>query len=194
MTWAPPYEVPPEDEADQERQYLTVDVPQSSIAAGGTEEVEVATGLDLGPAREDNYGMRVLGLQVEGVPQAMINAMHLADTTSDNDQQLLLTVQTRTGDFTLSDPECIYQYIAQGGTITDGTNIVAAVGPQYQHCGLGEHGDVVVSPQLILELQNGLDTTLSAEELQVRMAYTYVPLDDDLFRELLEKHADLFLA
>lgn len=173
-----------------EANYITFDAPDATVNDGSSEEIEIDTGLNLG----DRLGMRVLGVQVQELLDVLYDALPSSTGATTLHRRADVQLNTRTGDFHRDDPENIYTRKVAAIMVSDGTNMAGAGGPTDTVYGVPDTGEVVVTPRLVFRFANNTGTNLNAGNLFVRIGYEFQNLGEDEFLELLEKHADIFLA
>lgn len=178
------------DPRGKEANFITFTSPSANLANGAANEIEIETGISI----VDRAILRILGMQVQGLVASLIEdeGNEATNVTSGVHGKL----STRTGDFNIDDPEFVIGLngrlrIVSGGAATVHTD--SAV----EYYAPAPGGSLVATPRLIYRLVNDLaggPTTISADTHAIRIGYEFVPVNRDLLIELLERHADIFLA
>jgi hypothetical protein len=163
--------------------YNAFTFPAANLADAGTEEIEIDQALSLVGRR----GRRLLGAQIGGLGNlwATERITHAADIVL----SLGIQLNTRTGSFSLADPEQLWVHgWYEAINVTEGSSQV------YQNpYHIPPEGEVYVAPRLFWRFTNDLDRTSTAAELNARIASVSQPLNLNFFYELLERFADLAL-
>ncbi len=175
--------------AGAERPDFTIfDFPDAVLNDGSAEEIEFDQALSLA----GRFGRDFLGILTEGILPVMATE-HLTVTGADHEQDLKLSLATRTGIFVLNDPELIwmkeFRSVAAAGATDTATAMFA---PHVEETVYGEPF-LYVAPRLFWRCENALDFNLVADVLRARMSSVSVRLTFRLFIELLERFADVTL-
>lgn len=168
--------------------YTLFDFPDASLSDTNAEEIEIDQALSL----QGRRGRDFLGVQLGGIIGQM-NEEHLTVAGADHNQTYDISLNTRTGAFTLQDPERIWSAVfsavmAAGATDTATVPLII----NWNHIQIGEPF-LYVAPRLFLRLVNNGDQTLAIGDFDFRMASIGVQLNFRLFIELLERFADVTL-
>lgn len=166
---------------------LRYSFPNSSVAAGANEEIEIETGLDFSSLEAFIFAGATFSASV---------LQHFFDGFSsvvgDDDDILEVTYSSRTGNFDLEDPEYITGYSWLWGvaeTATDASGIaLGAPG----HTFVPDEGLMLVSPVLVHRFLNLVaGDTVTADSLGAKIYWETVRLRNrELLIELLEQQAD----
>ncbi len=173
----------------RERPDFTIfDGPDTALADAAVEEIEFDQALSLA----GRFGRDFLGIQIEGL-LAVMATEHLTRTTADHQISLRMTLATRTGAFTLGDPELIWAKNIDsseraGATPVESTPMVLDV----EEVKYGEPF-LYVAPRLFFRFANDLDAAFAVGDLDIRIASISKRLDFPVFIELLERFADVTL-
>lgn len=185
LNWGPIMRPPNGDHPNYMRQNL----PDSSIADTGSEEVEIETGISI----QDRSILRYLGLVITGSENGFAGT-GFDDSADETTNLFALTIQTRTGSqFNTADPETLHRvdwfYYSAG----DATNTMA-VDHEVEESPPPEQGQLVASPRIVYRQDNDLSASISADTYQVRLGYEFERVTTDTFLQLAEMQADIFLV
>ncbi len=171
--------------------YTVFSFPAASLADGAAEEIEVDQALSL----QGRRGRDFLGVSmIDGLFSALF-AEHLTLGTTDFAQNFSFRLATRTGAFNAQDPELIWAWrVGETYALT-----ATATGLEPLHINnqggnesLGEPF-LYVAPRLFWRFANDGDQAIAADEFGVRWGSVSVPLNFNIFIELLERFADVTL-
>lgn len=179
-----------QDPRGRETNFLTFTSPSANLANGSSDEVEIETGISI----VDRAIIRVLGLQVQGLVASLKE--DFGDEAASVSPGIHGKLSTRTGDWNIDDPELVTSLNGTARIVSDGTNTVA-VAHDLEMYSVAAGGSLVATPRLVYRLVNDLaggPTTITAHTHSVRMGFEFVPVNTNLLIELLERHADIFLA
>ncbi len=162
--------------------------PAATVTDSSTEEIELDQALSLA----SRQGRDFLGMLIAGVPEAM-GIEHLTVAGSDHTMELLLTLASRTGAFTLADPELIARWMAYSINAAGGTDTATVpFDPSVDFTPLSEPF-LYVAPRLFFRIDNDIDASLVADAHSCRIYTMARRLTFRLFIELLERFADVTL-
>lgn len=171
-----------------EPNYIRNSLPDVSIADTGSEEVEIETGISI----MDRAILRYLGLGTSGLTNLV--STNVDDKASSETDFWVLNIQTRTGaEFKVDDPELVDRRQVGVRSISDSTNTTAVI-PFTEEGGVPEGGQLVASPRIVYRQQNELGTSVSPDSYEVRLGYEFEDVTMNMFLELAEMHADIFLV
>ncbi len=167
--------------------YTLFDFPDASLADAATEEIEIDQALSLA----GRFGRDFLGVQIGGVI-GQFNDEHLTISTADHEQTVDMSLNTRTGAFTLQDPERIWSAVYSAVTTAPTTATSEQLNINMNAIQIGEPF-LYVAPRLFWRVVNNGDQTYAIGDFDMRMASISVKLTFRLFIELLERFADVTL-
>lgn len=168
--------------------YTIFNFPDASLVDDATEEIELDQALSLA----GRFGRDFLGYQLSGVITELVQE-HLTVQGADHEQTLSFRLNTRTGGFSLNDPELISQFDVSsvstaGATDTATVNLTPIMGALE----IAEPY-LYVAPRLFWRFTNAGDQTMAISDFSIRMASIQRQLNFRLFIELLERFADVTL-
>lgn len=168
--------------------YTLISFPAANVSDAGNEEIELDQALSLA----GRFGRDLLGVQVRNILGTFFTEW-LTVGGADHEINAIVRLATRTGVFSLSDPELLWliQYIA--GQATIGTDAGPAVFDIHKEELWYAEPELYVAPRLFWRLNNEADATISADALDARVASVSRRLTFQLFVELLERFADVTL-
>ncbi len=162
--------------------------PAATVTDASSEEIELDQALSLA----SRQGRDFLGIIFAGVSEAM-GVEHLTVAGSDHTMDLLLTLASRTGAFTLADPELIHRWHAAQVVAAGGTDTASIVfRPEVDFSPLSEPF-LYVAPRLFFRIDNNIDASMVADAHSCRIYTMARRLSFRLFIELLERFADVTL-
>ncbi|MCJ2532029.1 MAG: hypothetical protein LN413_07005 [Candidatus Thermoplasmatota archaeon] len=161
--------------------------PAATVTDTSTEEIEIDQALSLA----SRQGRDFLGAIVAGQPELM-GIEHLTIGTADHTMELLLTLATRTGAFSLADPELIWRWFAAQYETAPTTAQAEVMNPVVDAMPLPEPF-LYVAPRLFWRTNNNVDASLVADAQSCRLFSMGRKLSFRLFIELLERFADVTL-
>lgn len=174
----------------REPNYITAGAPDGALADTNQNEIEIETGISIA----DRVVLRILGWYVNGFANEVHNVGAGGGGTAATATDLLeLLLNTQPGGFDINDPECIMQLDGLRTIVSDGTNAAGGF-TDFEQSGPPEMGELVASPRLILRTDNQLGGSVGDNALAVRIGYEFERITRDVLIELLEKHADVFIA
>ena len=167
--------------------YTLFDFPDASLADGSAEEIEIDQALSLA----GRFGRDFLGIQLGGIIGQMAEE-HLTIGTADHRQTYDMSLNTRTGAYTLQDPERIWSAVYDAVTTAPTTATSEQLNINMNAIQIGEPF-LYVAPRLFWRLVNNGDQTLAIGDFDFRMGSISKRLTFRLFIELLERFADVTL-
>lgn len=168
--------------------YTIFSAPAANIVDNANEEVELDQALSLA----GRQGRDFLGIIVQGLLNNFA-AEHLTIGTADHDMSVDIRLNSRTGTFSIADPENIW-YLRMEQSVTAPTTATSeALNLQIEGGNLMAEPFLYVAPRLFFRIENEIDATLVAGTFSIRMASISKRLDFQLFIELLERFADVTL-
>ncbi len=173
--------------------FTLFDFPDATVTNGSTEEIEFDQALSLA----GRFGRDFLGVQVSGMLAVMVAEHLTSGSATDHEQTARVTLATRTGAFVQGDPELIWEKdysaaLAIDLGATDTANTVINFAPSIFETIYSEPF-LYVAPRLFWRFANNLDVSVTAGQLDVRIASISVRLTFPIFIELLERFADVTL-
>lgn len=167
--------------------FTLFDFPDATLTDGSAEEIEFDQALSLA----GRFGRDFLGVMYGNVG-GIFRTEHITISTADHDMELLLSINTRTGAFSLGDPENIWQTmfltsVTAPTTATSESMNITMEATRYAEPFL------YVAPRLFWRTLNNMDRSLSAGDFDCRIGSISVRLTFPLFIELLERFADVTL-
>ena len=167
--------------------YTVFDFPAATVVDGATEEVEIDQALSL----QGRRGRDFLGAMVRGLVGIM-RTEHLTISTADHEMVVLIGLNSRTGAFSLEDPEHLWEHSISQAVTAPTTATSEAFNPVIEEFPLGEP-ELYVAPRLFWRLNNSLDASITAGQMEAKMSSVSRRLTFELFIELLERYADVTL-
>ncbi len=167
--------------------YTLFDFPDATVTDTSTEEIEFDQALSLA----GRFGRDFLGVMV-GNPIGVLATEHLTIGTADHNMRMILSLNTRTGAFTLGDPESIYQCIYETAVTAPTTATSESFQPNIERTNYAEPF-LYVAPRLFWRLENNMDASITTGQMDARIGSISVKLTFPLFIELLERFADVTL-
>lgn len=162
--------------------------PAATVTDTSTEEIEIDQALSLA----NRQGRDFLGMIFAGVPELVgIEALSMAG--AEHTMDLLYTLASRTGAFTLADPELIHRWHMLHVQEAGATDTAAVImNPEVDFAPLSEPF-LYVAPRLFFRINNNVDASLVADAQSCRIYTMARKLSFRLFIELLERFADVTL-
>ena len=167
--------------------FTTFTFPAANLADAGSEEIEIDQALSLQGRRGRDY----LGFYLSGLIDEFV-AEHLTIGTADHDMTTTIQVNTRTGNFSMADPEQLDIYTTTQAVTAPTTATSEAMNLQDVQRRSVEPM-LYVAPRLFWRLTNNIDAQINADAIAARMGSISVQLNFRLFIELLERFADVTL-
>lgn len=168
--------------------YTLISFPAANLTDGSSEEIELDQALSLA----GRFGRDLLGVQIRGLLGTAATEW-LSVGGADHEVTNQVRLATRTGTFSLSDPELLYVQHLVALQATVGTDAGPSLFlPHFEELTYGEP-ELYVAPRLFWRETNNMDATISADTLDARVSSMSRRLTFNLFVELLERFADVTL-
>lgn len=165
--------------------------PDASLTDTSTEEIELDQALSLA----GRFGRDFLGIQIQQM-LAEFQEEHQTYAGADLEQRFVIQLNSRTGNFGLSDPEQIWigtwasTFAFNSTTAVGEANEQQVIDTEFYKIGEPE---LYVAPRLFFRQVNNADQTFAVSDLHCRISSVSRRLTFPLFIELLERFADVTL-
>ena len=169
--------------------YTLISFPAANLTDTSSEEIELDQALSLA----GRFGRDLLGVQVRNIMGQMGTEFLTTVQTADHEMKAIIRLATRTGSFSLSDPELLWLIEYLHIQAAEASGVAGRVfNANVEELWYAEP-ELYVAPRLFWRLENNIDATISADVLDARISSMSRRLNFRLFVELLERFADVTL-